>query len=481
MLARHSMSYVASRGVPALINFATIAIFSRMLSPSEYGRYAIALAWMLLASTLAFDWIRLSTLRLFAAHETRESSFLSAVYTSFLGVASLIGIIGASVIMLIPISIDWQLIALVLVLSALHAFHELSSELARARLQPFEYGKLALIRSTGALLFGGAFVSMGMGGDGALLGLAVSLMLSTMYSHSQQWGTVTPTRREGGTIVDLARYGWPLTISLFLHYVMSMSDRLMIERLLDPAAAGLYAVAYDLPRQSLGTLMMIVTLAGLPLAVRCMEHDGVGAAARQLSKNASLLMAIALPAAVGLSMLAEPISNVVVGVEFSATAAALIPWISAGVLLHGLKSYYVDHAFMLSRRVGLQAVAAGIGAVTNVGLNIVLIPLLGLPGAAYATVTAYAIALLTSLALVRSLFPIRFPADASRIALATIAMATVLYFALPIEGGVVELALHVLLGALAFGISAVALNVAGLRLTTITAMRPALAMLRRTS
>ncbi|HLV26601.1 MAG TPA: hypothetical protein VKZ41_09825, partial [Gemmatimonadales bacterium] len=155
MLARHSMSYVASRGVPALINFATIAIFSRMLSPSEYGRYAIALAWMLLASTLAFDWIRLSTLRLFAAHETRESSFLSAVYTSFLGVASLIGIIGASVIMLIPISIDWQLIALVLVLSALHAFHELSSELARARLQPFEYGKLALIRSTGALLFGG--------------------------------------------------------------------------------------------------------------------------------------------------------------------------------------------------------------------------------------------------------------------------------------------------------------------------------------
>src|SRR5690606_11660323 len=135
----------------------------------------------------------------------------------------------------------------------------------------------------------------------------------------------------------------------------------------------------------------------------------------------------------------------------------------AGVLLHGLKSYYVDHAFMLSRRVGLQAVAAGIGAVANVGLNIVLIPLLGLPGAAYATVTAYAIALLTSLALVRSLFPISFPADASRIALATIAMAAVLYFALPIEGGVVELALHVLLGALAFGISAVALNVAGLR------------------
>ena len=79
MLARQSLGYLVARGLPALINFATIAIFSRLLSPEQYGRYVVALAWMLLVSTFAFDWLRLSTLRFYAANSSDEGGFLSAV------------------------------------------------------------------------------------------------------------------------------------------------------------------------------------------------------------------------------------------------------------------------------------------------------------------------------------------------------------------------------------------------------------------
>src|SRR5690606_3730158 len=132
------------------------------------------------------------------------------------------------------------------------------------------------------------------------------------------------------------------------------------------------------------TLMMIVTLAGLPLAVRRMELEGMSAASVQLRENGGLLLAVGLPAAVGLSMLAPQIAGVVVGHEFADVAGALMPWIAVGVFLHGMKAYYVDHAFMLAKRVRGQVIAAGCGALVNVVANLVLIPRFGLHGAAYA-------------------------------------------------------------------------------------------------
>ena len=44
MLLRHSALYLLARGVPGLVNFFAIAIYTRMLSPEEYGRYALVVA-----------------------------------------------------------------------------------------------------------------------------------------------------------------------------------------------------------------------------------------------------------------------------------------------------------------------------------------------------------------------------------------------------------------------------------------------------
>ena len=70
-------------------------------------------------------------------------------------------------------------------------------------------------------------------------------------------------------------------------------------------AAGLYAVGYDLAQQSLVMLMMVVNLAAYPLAVWSLEEKGVQAAQTQLKQNCTLLLAIAMPAAAGLVILAQ--------------------------------------------------------------------------------------------------------------------------------------------------------------------------------
>ena len=40
-LLRHSFIYLFARGVPGVINFLAIAVYTRLLPPEEYGQYAL--------------------------------------------------------------------------------------------------------------------------------------------------------------------------------------------------------------------------------------------------------------------------------------------------------------------------------------------------------------------------------------------------------------------------------------------------------
>jgi len=207
----------------------------------------------------------------------------------------------------------------------------------------------------------------------------------------------------------------------------------------------------------------VVNLAAYPLAIQALEQGGKEAARRQLSKNAIALFAIGLPAMVGLALLAPNIADVVLGKAFRETAAALIPWIAFGVFLSCMRAYHLDLAFQLSQHtVGQIWVALG-AAVVNLGLNLWWIPRLGLMGAAYATVVAYAVALGISLFLGRRLFSMPFPTkEAFKIGLAVAGMGGVLW---PLRGfrGIGALVAQIAGGVVVYGALILGFNVANAR------------------
>lgn len=55
MLLRHSALYTLARGLPGLINFAALAVYTRLLGPEEYGRYALVIAAVGLANAVLFQ------------------------------------------------------------------------------------------------------------------------------------------------------------------------------------------------------------------------------------------------------------------------------------------------------------------------------------------------------------------------------------------------------------------------------------------
>src|SRR5688500_16102015 len=65
----HAAIYLVARGVPGLISFMAIPLFTRLLSPADYGRYALVAAAAALLNALIFQWLRLSMVRYLPANQ----------------------------------------------------------------------------------------------------------------------------------------------------------------------------------------------------------------------------------------------------------------------------------------------------------------------------------------------------------------------------------------------------------------------------
>src|SRR5690606_14383604 len=83
MLIKHGAIYLLSRIVPGLGAFASLVIYTRLLSPDEYGIYALAIATIFLLQALVFSWLELSVLRVLPAQAAPER-LLSTVLGLFL-------------------------------------------------------------------------------------------------------------------------------------------------------------------------------------------------------------------------------------------------------------------------------------------------------------------------------------------------------------------------------------------------------------
>jgi O-antigen/teichoic acid export membrane protein len=224
--------------------------------------------------------------------------------------------------------------------------------------------------------------------------------------------------------------------------------------------------------------MMSVYSAMFPLAVRLLEEKGADAARERMSDNASMLLAVGLPGAVGLAVLTGNVAHCVLGEQFRSAAANVVPLIAAAAFLAGFKACHLDAAVQFAHRTIHQVWIVAIAARVNIGLHLIAIPRFGINGAGAVSVIALALSMVMTAAIGRRYFTLKFPlAAASRIALAAAVMAAVLWPLRDYRGGV-ALVGQIGVGAAAYGALMLAMNVLGLRDVLTRKLRAAIAARR---
>ena len=471
---RHSAVYLLARGVPGIVAFLAIPTFSRLLDPAGYGNYALVAASVALLNALAFQWLRLALVRYLPAYRQNANTLKSTLLTlQYLLIAGLGAV--AAVICLLPAARDWRaVIVCCWVMLAIQAPYEMFCEHARAQIQPWQYMGMQLVRALISIALGAGLILVGFGWWGPLGGLAIGMLLPVLYAFVRDWrGLRLSIDREALWLI--CQYGLPLSLTVGLTMVISTSDRFLIAGILGKTAAGLYSVAVDFTSQTLTLLMMVVYLAIFPLAVRAWEERGREAAQEQMRHNASLLLAVGLPAVVGISILAPGIAHCFLGKDFRLMASHILPLVAIGTFLAGFKACHFDTAFQFVNRTMIQVWIVLVAAVVNVALNLVAIRWFGINGAASASALAYVLAIVLTAVVGRRYFALPLPARPLFQALAAAAAMGLLLY--PFRGRVspVALVVQIAAGGATYGLALFALNFLGLRTAVLAriALQPA--------
>lgn len=220
---------------------------------------------------------------------------------------------------------------------------------------------------------------------------------------------------------------------------LRLADRLVLQAYVPLSAVGVYSVGYMLGSAVFEVVASAVNSAILPFfygtASDRSEQESKRVFARVAAWDAALIGLLAL----GTTLFARE-AILLLTTRSYLGATAIVPFVAWASAFQAL-AHVPSRGIYLARRTGLLPVVFVVPAAVNVALNFVLVPRLGVMGAAWATLVAYP--LLFVLTIVAGQRAYRIPYDWSRMALA-LGAALALSLAKPLveaDGLVTSLAL----------------------------------------
>ena len=230
--------------------------------------------------------------------------------------------------------------------------------------------------------------------------MVLGLILATYFYRNNKHKLVLEFKADEAIL--LAKKAFPLVLSSLTAVIYLKVDILMLSYMTTLEQVGVYAVAARLS-EIWYFLPPIVAAAAFPRLLE-LKKNNLEAYKKRLSKIMDAMVLISFSLAIFFTFFAEPIVSVLFGKEFFDSGAILSIHIWAGIFIF-LRA--IVSKWMLAEELyKFSLITHAIGALTNVALNLYLIPLYGPIGAAIATVISYSIAAYFSLFLSKKARPL---------------------------------------------------------------------------
>jgi len=235
-----------------------------------------------------------------------------------------------------------------------------------------------------------------------LVSLALTFIALVAYTVKRLPQPITFTDRQAGVATGktLISFSLPLLGTALLYMIMLWMDTLMLGYFKTPEMVGLYNAAYPLTRfisQPLAMLLLIYT----PVATGLYSQNLMTELRRSYVVLTKWIVSLTLPIFLVLCLFPEAVLNLLFGSAYI-TAAPALRILSIGFIINNLlgTNGSVLLAMGKSRFIMWSTMAA---AIVNIALNIVLIPPLGIVGAAIASAASLILVNIISVAKVYSL------------------------------------------------------------------------------
>lgn len=375
-----------------------LVLLARLLSPDGYGLLFLAISVMGVLKLFSNLGIAKSSARYIARYKETDPGQIAHI----LRFASLLLALTITVVSLflllfheyLAVALGEPEIISFLLVGVLYIVFETLSDGTQRILQGFEaikassglkgtYGGSRVVFAIGLVLLGygavGAFL-------GYVLGAAVTTIVGVGYIYRRYYRTAAHGERNRDLRRQIAEYSIPLTVTNTANSIDKQVDTILVGFFLGPVAVAYYTLS----KQIITFLQAPIHAIGFTISPTLESEKGAGNvqnSARIYETSLVHALLLMMPGAAGLALIAESLIELVFGPEY----------LGAVPVLQVLSLYAVFLSVTVTTSNGLdflgrareRAIVRGVTAVLNFGLNIVMIPWLGVMGAAIATVITF--------------------------------------------------------------------------------------------
>ncbi len=399
---RDSSSYLAGRICVMVLGFISFPILTRLFSVSDYGIMNLVGSTILIVSVFSKAGLQNSVQRFHKEHAVVGLEQMQRCYTSiFAGatVASLaVTLVFAIAIALTPDTWLSPFAKKLLFISACLIFFRPLRSMVQNLWQV--EGKTLAVNSVDIAVKGAStaaivalillwrrgvmsFVVGTVAVETAIMFVVLAIVArrDVLNVHQIDWGFAW----------ESLTFGFPMMWAEIAYMILDSGDRFIVQSYLGSEAVGLYSAAYGIASYVPEVLLFPINMALFPIVMQVWVEKGRDETKKLLSQslNHYLMVAIGFVCVVTLSS-REAI--ILLASRKYQQAHVLLPILVGGLLLYAVHVFFRP-ALLIEKKSSVIAGQVGTAAVVNILLNIIMVPRMGVTGAAYATLLSYGVCL----------------------------------------------------------------------------------------
>lgn len=406
----HSVLYGLGTVAGSLVTFLLLPVYTRVLSPSEYGNLEALLALYQILLPLSAFGVASSIFGCYFLKSETEEQRQQVISTAVWAVLVWASLFGALSWLSAPLwaarivpGISLDLVRLTIMAAAAGAMGLIPLAVMRAKQLPIRYVSLALGQVVATLgLNVLQVVGMGLGIRGVLQSMLIVQGLTAVATLIVVGKTLgfTVSRYYAGLMLRWGGLHVPNSIAT---WVTQLADRYLLLWFTTSAQVGIYALGYKL-----GMIVQIALVT--PFSIAWPGFMYTIAKREDANYLYGRILTWLIAATTGLGLLLALFRHEILGILAPGSygqAAMVVPWILLAAAL-GVIPPMMMTGLNITAKFGYGPLFSGAGALTNIGLNLVLIPRYGAIGAAWATVASYAVVAAFSWAIAHRFRPIPY-------------------------------------------------------------------------
>ncbi|WP_226681941.1 lipopolysaccharide biosynthesis protein [Sutcliffiella horikoshii] len=367
-----------------LINFLMVPLYTFVLTQSEYGTVDIIMTTGVLITPLLMLNMQEAVIR-YALDKNSDHRMIFSIAFKLCLVGNAIGILTYPIILNIPSLKNYALP--ILLFWSLSSIYPVLLQFMRGIGKVYFYSFCNIFFTLSSALLNILFlVYLDMGINGYLYGFILSyiiniiliLIFGRIYKYFRIYSWDKPTA------IEMVKYSIILIPNSLMWWVINLSDRYLVTAIMGLAANGLYAVAYKLP--SILSVFSGIFLQAWQLSA--VKEKAAESNTNQFYSNIFwYLQQFIFIIGSLLLLFLKPMMDILVSDNFY-TAWRYVPFLILAFIASTLASFLGVNYMVAKKNMG-NMISALIGAVINLVLNLLLIPFIGINGAAIATFCSY--------------------------------------------------------------------------------------------